>query len=279
MTTSNPVDEFFAAYPSSRQVFIKALTDPQAVVDGVDLVDNHMNPMIDWTFGRIWQAVNPSTLTAQQALTYIRELSVFARYNAIFLRRAAASVDASVFELAQEFRRNALEEGGERGKLPAHYTLYTSALLRDLDVLVNAHVPAPSTQMLILLHDVIVNSFSASTICGAYYATEAVAIDETKLLQAITNRYAETALNKDPSDLPHLGFYYDLHLSDSPSASGDILGVEQAHQDGIGDFIRQYSKFNLRPAEICDGYLQVFGAMAGWWYDLVERSSELSEPT
>ncbi len=37
------------------------------------------------------------------------------------------------------------EEGGERGQLPAHYILYTRALLADLGLLVNGHVPADET--------------------------------------------------------------------------------------------------------------------------------------
>jgi len=206
-----------------------------------------------------------STLSARAARHYILELSVFARFNSQFLRRAATSVEGFVFELAHELRRNHLEEGGERGKLPAHYVVYSSALLKDLDLMVNGHVPSSPTQMLVFLHHVLVDSHCPSTICGAYYATEGVAIDETRLLQQITNRYGDLTLGKVGAELPHLHYYYALHLDQEHEAASHGVSVEQGHMEGIARFIRDYRTYNLELPQICDGFLQMLEAMAAWW--------------
>src|SRR5205823_3811718 len=122
-------------------------------------------------------------------------------------------------ELAHELRRNYLEEGGERGKVPAHYILYTNALLADLGLLVNGHVPAAETTTLVLLHQVLVNSHMPSVIAGGYYATEGVAIAETEILRDITNRYGQLTSGTSGKDLPALDYYYRLHLDDDHEAA------------------------------------------------------------
>lgn len=270
-----PSDQSIAAYLAANVrtgAYLKrVLSGDVQQVDGDALVDDHFNPMIEGLYGQIKREVDPASLTAEDATMFIAELSVFARYNAQFLRRAARSVDGAVPEVAHEFRRNALEEGGERGKLPAHYVLYTSALLKDLGLLVNGHAPCTSTQMLVFLHSVIVESHCPSTILGAYYATEAVAIAETVLLRDITLRYSALEGHGDSLDeLPSLKYYYDLHLD--LSGEGDTeAGVEIEHQEGIAHFIRDHERYGLLPPQICDGFLQILGAMTEWWLDLASH--------
>jgi hypothetical protein len=188
---------------------------------------------------------------------YIEELSVFARYNAQFLKQAAASVEGFCFELAQELRRNHLEEGGDRGKIPAHYVLYTNALLSDLGVLVNGHVPAPETHVLLTLHDLMVTSHAPSIICGGYYASEGVATG---------------------SALKNLDFYYRLHLDDDHDAAGvDGLSVEAAHIEAIAQFIRKSETFGINLPQALDGFLQIMEGMTHWWTELAARSREMIE--
>ncbi|MGH3692395.1 MAG: DUF3865 domain-containing protein [Pseudonocardiaceae bacterium] len=273
------------ASDSKVQAYLREFPETAACIQAVlqgefpsgdSLVDDHLVPMIDWVFERITEEVSPQTLTAAQAELFIKELSVFARYNSQFLHRAATSVEGACFELAHEFRRNHLEEGGERGKIPAHYVLYSTALLSDLGLLVNGHVPAQETQTLLLLHDLLVTSHSPSTICGGYYATEGVAINETVLLKEITDRYGELMIGASGSALKKLDFYYSLHLDEEhEAASVDGLSVEAAHIEGIAKFIRQNRTFNLDLPQMCDGFLQIMGGMAQWWTELSLRSRRM----
>ncbi|MGH3866385.1 MAG: DUF3865 domain-containing protein [Pseudonocardiaceae bacterium] len=244
---------------------------------GNSLVDDHLAPMMDWVYARINDDVAPRRLTAPQALLFIEELSVFARYNSQFLRQAAVSVEGACFELAQEFRRNHLEEGGERGRTPAHYVLYSTALLSDLGVMVNGHVPAPETHTLLTLHNLLVTSHSPSTICGGYYATEGVAINETVLLKAITDRYGELTVGASGTALGKLDYYYSLHLDDEhEAASGGGLSVEAEHIEGIAQFIRKSEVFNLNLPQVCDGFLQIMEGMTYWWSELISRSRKVT---
>ena len=123
------------------QAYLKTHPETQSTVNGTllgkftsgnSLVTAHLAPMVDWAYARIAEKVGAADLNEGQARMYIEELSVFARYNAQFLKAAATSVEGFCPELAHELRRNHLEEGGERGKVPAHYVLYTNALLADL---------------------------------------------------------------------------------------------------------------------------------------------------
>jgi hypothetical protein len=274
---TSKVHAYFNAHPGSRRVFAGIISGDLKDFSGSELVDAHMNPMIDWIFARIREEVDAPQLSAGAALHFINELSVFARFNSQFLRRAASSVEGHVFELAHEFRRNHLEEGGERGKLPAHYVLYSAALLRDLDIMVNGFVPGPSTQMLVFLHHVLVDSHSPSTICGAYYATEGVAIDETKLLRDITNRYGQLTRGLSGRDLPNLDYYYELHLNDEHHAASKHVSVERGHMEGIARFIRESGRFQLELPQLCDGFLQMLEAMAAWWTQLAVEAHQLKE--
>ena len=85
------VHAYFKAFPESRTVVHGTLQG--TFTSGDDLVDKNLKPMIDWVYGKIADMVAPKELTAAQALMYIEELSVFARYNAQFLKQAAASVE------------------------------------------------------------------------------------------------------------------------------------------------------------------------------------------
>jgi hypothetical protein len=268
------VHRYLDEAPSTRAAIEAVLLDRGDAPDGAALLDEYIDPMIEWVFARITEEVDAESLTQEQAHLFIVELSVFARFNSLFLYRAAASVEGGCFELAHELRRNHLEEGGERGKLPAHYVLYSGALLSDLGILVNGWVPAPETQTLLLLHDLLVSSHSPSTICGAYYATEGVAIAETILLRSITDRYGQLAGGRTGADLPRLQYYFDLHLNEAHEGASRGVSVEASHADGIGNFIRQSEVFNLKLPEICDGFLQIMEAMANWWTVLARRARE-----
>lgn len=244
---------------------------------GDELVDKHLAPMIDTVYGQIRDLVDPATLTPDQARMYIAELAVFARYNAQFLRLAADTVAGYSPELAHELRRNYLEEGGERGKVPAHYILYTNALLSDLHLLVNGHVPAPETATLVLLHQVMVNSHMPSVIAGGYYATEAVAIAETEILRDVTDRYGQLTARGSGSDLPALDYYYGLHLDDGHAAAQvDGLSVEAAHIEGLARFIRKNSLYGFELPQAVEGFLQIFTGMATWWTQLANRAEEMN---
>ncbi|MEV5835535.1 DUF3865 domain-containing protein [Nocardia sp. NPDC052112] len=274
-TNESKVQQYLAENPATRNAIHRILLN-KPDVDGDELVDKHLAPMMDDIFEKIITEVSPDTLSKEQAALYILELSVFARYNSDFLRRAADTVQGACMELAHEFRRNHLEEGGERGKVAAHYTLYSGALLGDLGLLVNGHVPAPETVTLVSLHDWMVDGSSASRICGGYYATEGVAINETELLRSITDRYGELTIGKRSGELAALDYYYSLHLDESHEAAAvEGLSVEAAHIEGIARFIRDSRSFYLDLPQIVDGFLQILEGMARWWSDLAARANTL----
>lgn len=230
-----------------------------------------------WVYGQIADQVDATALTKGQARMYIEELSVFARYNAQFLKQAANSVEGFCPELAHELRRNHLEEGGERGKVPAHYVLYSNALLSDLGLLVNGHVPVPETALLVDLHQWMVGSHMPSLIAGAYYATESVAIAETEILRDITNRYGELTIQRSGSELKSLHYYYELHLDDGHEAAQvDGLSVEAAHIEGLARFIKESELFHIDLPQALDGFLQIAEGMTHWWAQLAHRAREIN---
>jgi hypothetical protein len=244
---------------------------------GEALVTAHLSPMIDWVYGKIADQVGAAELNERQARMYIEELSVFARYNAQFLKAAATSVESFCPELAHELRRNHLEEGGERGKVPAHYVLYTNALLSDLGLLVNGHVPAPETALLVDLHQWMVGSHMPSLIAGAYYATEAVAIAETEILRDITNRYGELTIQRSGSELKKLHYYYELHLDDEHEAAQvGGLSVEAAHIEGLARFIKESELFHIDLPQALDGFLAIAEGMTHWWAQLAHLAREMN---
>lgn len=269
--STSKVQQFLLDHENSGE-FIRAALCGEAVT-GKELVEGHLEPMINWVYARIAEEVRPDSLTSAQALLFIQELSVFARYNSQFLHRAATSVEHVCFELAHELRRNHLEEGGERGKIPAHYSLYSRALMLDLGIIVNGRVPKPETHVLLTLHDLMVNSHSASTILGGYYATEGVAVDETDLLRRITDRCAHLKVDRPEESLDNLAYYYSLHLDEEhDAATVGGMSVEAAHMDGIARFIRESELFGFNIAQTCDGFLQIMEGMSHWWTELAARS-------
>ncbi|GLF98097.1 DUF3865 domain-containing protein [Streptomyces yaizuensis] len=268
------------------QAYLKANPETRSAVNatllgnftsGDALVTAHLSPMIDWVYRRIADQVGAAGLTAGQARMYIEELSVFARYNAQFLKAAATGVEGFCPELAHELRRNHLEEGGERGKVPAHYVLYSNALLSDLGLLVNGHVPAPETALLVGLHQWMTGSHMPSLIAGAYYATEAVAIAETEILRDITNRYGQLTIQRTGSDLKSLHHYYELHLDDGHEAAQvEGLSVEAAHIEGLARFIKESELFHIDLPQALDGFLQIMEGMTHWWAELAHRAREIT---
>ena len=269
------VETYLDAHPETRHYLHSTLMGK--LQSGDDLVDKHLAPMIDAVYRQIRGLVNPGTLTQAQARMYIEELGVFARYNAQFLKLAADAVAGFSPELAHELRRNYLEEGGDRGKVPAHYILYTNALLADLGLLVNGHVPAAETVTLVVLHQVLVNSHMPSVIAGGYYATEGVAIAETEILRDITDRYGQLTSGTSGKDLKALKYYYDLHLDDDHEAAQvDGLSVEAAHIEGLAQFIRKSDLYDLDLPQAVEGFLQIFNGMTHWWTQLAYRARDLN---
>ncbi|GAB2882052.1 hypothetical protein GCM10027074_57960 [Streptomyces deserti] len=276
MTPDNSlVQAYLAANPETRSAVHGTLLGNFA--SGEALVTKHLAPMIDSIYETIADQVGAAQLNQQQARMYIEELSVFARYNAQFLKAAATSVEGFCPELAHELRRNHLEEGGERGKVPAHYVLYTNALLSDLGLLVNGHVPVTETALLVDLHQWMVGSHMPSLIAGAYYATEAVAIAETEILRDITSRYGELTIQRSGSDLKNLHYYYELHLDDEHEAAQvDGLSVEAAHIEGLARFIKESELFHINLPQALDGFLTITEGMTHWWTQLAHRAREMN---
>ncbi|GAA2969557.1 hypothetical protein GCM10010519_00880 [Streptomyces lactacystinicus] len=269
------VEAYLAANPETRGYIHATLQGTRN--SGDDLVDKHLKPMIDAVYRQIRALVDPATLTVAQARMYIAELAVFARHNAQFLRLAADQVVGYCPALAHELDRNFLEEGGEPGKVPAHYILYTRALLADLGLLVNGHVPADETAKLVLQHQVLVNSHMTGLIAGGYYATEGVAVAETEILRDITDRYGELTTGTSGAQLTNLDYYYRLHLDEGHEAAQvGGMSVEEAHIEGLARFIRQSDLFHLDLPQALEGFLQIFNAMADWWTQLAYRARELN---
>ncbi|MEU1813440.1 DUF3865 domain-containing protein [Micromonospora aurantiaca (nom. illeg.)] len=269
------VENYLSDHPETRHYLHAVLMGK--LTSGDDLVTAHLAPMIDSVYQQIRHMVDPGNLNQTQAHMYIAELAVFARYNAQFLRLAADTVAGYCPELAHELRRNYLEEGGERGKVPAHYILYTRALLADLGLLVNGHVPADETAKLVLLHQVMVNSHMPSVIAGGYYATEGVAIAETEILRDITDRYGRLTSQASGRNLPALDYYYRLHLDDEHEAAQiGGLSVEAAHIEGLAQFIRNSDLYGLDLPQAVEGFLQIFNGMTDWWTQLAHRARNLS---
>ncbi|ODA71619.1 DUF3865 domain-containing protein [Streptomyces sp. AVP053U2] len=268
------------------QAYLKAHPETQSAVNGTllgkftsgtALVTAHLAPLVGWAYARIAEKVGAADLNERQARMYIEELSVFARYNAQYLKAAATAVEGYCPELAHELRRNHLEEGGERGKVPAHYVLYTNALLSDLGLLVNGHVPAPETETLVNLHQWMVGSHMPSHVAGAYYATEAVAIAETEILRDITNRYGELTIGRSGSELKALHYYYELHLDDEHEAAQvGGMSVEAAHIEGLARFIKESELFHIDLPQALDGWLTIMEGMTHWWAQLAHRASEMN---
>jgi hypothetical protein len=274
--TASLVDKYLETNPETRTAIHCGLQGTFG--SGDDLVDRHLVPMIAWVYEQIRELVNPAELNQAQAALYIEQLSVFARHNAQFLRRACNSVEGYLPELAHELYRNFLEEGGERGKVPAHYVLYSNALLSDLGLLVNGKLARPETQLLLQAHQLMIDSHMPSLICGGYYATEGVAIAETEILYEITNRYGELTGAGTGDQLKALNYYYQLHLDeDHDAATVEGLSVEAAHIEGIARFIRASELFHVDIPQALDGFLTILQAMAHWWTQLAERSQEMTE--
>lgn len=271
MTTTSLVDDYLRQHGETRGAIHQALQG--TFRSGDILVDAHLVPMIEWIYEQIEKLVDPATLTREQAELFIMELSCFARHNAQFLRTASAAVEGFCPALGHELYRNFLEEGGEPGKVPAHYVLYSNALLGDLGVLVNGRLPTGETQQLLQAHQLMVTSHMPSLICGGYYATEGVAIRETEILRDITNRYGELTGSGTGTELTRLDYYYRLHLDDDHDAAAvEGLSVEAAHIEGIARFIRESEVFHIDLPQAVDGFLTILQAMAHWWIQLVERA-------
>ncbi|WP_421863495.1 DUF3865 domain-containing protein [Marinobacter adhaerens] len=249
---------------------IKMILSRRKSISGQSLVDDVMNPMIAAIYKKIDALVNAPALSISEAKLFIGELSVFARYNSTFLLRASETVRPFCPEFSHELFRNFLEEGGDREKLPAHYVLFTGALIDDLDFRVNGWVPkARATLILTSLIDVLSWSHCPSTILGMYYATEAVATPETFQLKAITNRLGEL-LNKGKNEnLLSLDYYYKLHLDCNDQAATSGTAVEQGHQDGIARFIKDADKFGFLQPQVMDGFLQMLIPFVEQWDELV----------
>ena len=269
------VGTYLANTLGTARVFDSALMSGSEVISGRKLLDNHLNPMVDAIYKDIATAVNVDKLDANQATLFIGELSVFARFNSTFLLRAADTVRSFCPELAQEFMRNYLEEAGEVGKFPAHYLVFSGALLSDLGLRVNGWSPrAMSTLALTSIIDILSWSHCHSTILGMYYGTEAVATPETRLLQQLTDR---VRLLTDAKNGSKLDYYYRMHLDSEHEAATLGRAVEQGHQEGIAHFIENHDRFGFHQAQIIDGFLQVLQLFVDQWMEVNELCKRESE--
>ena len=263
------VDEFLNTNLETASLFNEIISSGSKIVDGDILVNEHFNPMVEWIYDRIEESVNARSLNVEQVKLFVGELSVFARYNSTFLLRAADTIRPFCSELAQELTRNYLEEGGERGKLPAHYVIFSGALIKDLNFRVNGWMPrARSTQTLLSMIDILSWSHCPSTILGMYYATEAVATRETEQIRKLTDQFG-TLLNFGISkEMPNLDFYYDMHLDHEHEAASDGVAVETGHQEGIAHFIDNSDMFNFLQPQIVDGFLQMLYPFVDQWAEM-----------
>jgi hypothetical protein len=260
------VDAYLAQNESTNRVFNETIVSGRAVVSGEELVTEHFDPMIEWIYARIRETVAAATIGEDEVKLYIGELSVFARYNSTLLLRAANTVRDFCPELAHEFLRNFLEEGGERGKLPAHYVIFSGALIHDLGFRVNGWLPqTPTTLALSSIIDLLAWSHCPSTILGMYYATEAVAIAETEQLRDLTDRLGELLGRGTRADLKKLDYYYKMHLDEGHEAATAGVAVEQGHQEGIARFIKQADLFGFLHPQIVDGFLQMLYPFSDQW--------------
>lgn len=259
---------YLKSNPFTSDVLDKIIISGEKVVSGDELVNKHFNPMIEFLYKKIEQKVDASNLSIMEASFFIGELSVFARYNSTFLLRASETIRAYCPELSHELLRNFLEEGGERGKLPAHYVIYSGALLNDLGVRVNGWIPrAHTTLALTSIIDVLSWSHCPSTILGMYYAVEAVAISETEMLKSLTERIAFLK-SINIAEQGNLNFYYEMHLDELHEAASDGLSVELGHQEGIAYFIRNSEQFNFSQPQIVDGFLQMLNLFVEQWMEV-----------
>ncbi len=263
------VDAFFEQHPETSSLFNATIGEGKALVSGRELVENHFDPMVLWIYERIAKTVDATNLSADEARYYIGEISVFARYNSTLLLRAADTMRGYSPELAQELTRNYLEEGGERGKLPAHYVIFSGALAKDLDFRVNGWTPRTMTTLaLSSIIDILAWSHCPSTILGMYYATEAVAISETEQMRDITNRLGHLLGKGSNESLENLDFYYRMHLDESHDAATDGVAVEQGHQEGIARFIKDADTFHFLQPQIIDGFLQMLYPFSDQWIEI-----------
>ncbi|MDE9482827.1 DUF3865 domain-containing protein [Xenorhabdus bovienii] len=263
------VDDYLNKNISTGNLINSIISEGKAKVDGSELIDKHFDPMIAIIYNQIKDLINPSNLSQEEAKLYIGELSVFARYNSTMLLRAADNIRGFCPEFAQELTRNFLEEGGERGKLPAHYVVFSGALIADVNFRVNGWMPrTSSTRALISLIDILTWSHCPSTVLGMYYATEAIAIAETLLLQDITNRLGQITGRGTGNSLKKLDFYYRMHLDETHSAATDNVAVERGHQEGIARFIRDADLFHFQQPQIVDGFLQMLTPFVDQWVEI-----------
>lgn len=263
------VDEYLVQHHETSSLFNHIIGEGRSLISGKELVEDHLDPMVLWIYERIAETVDAKALSADEARFYIGEISVFARYNSTLLLRASDTMRGFSPELAQELARNFLEEGGERGKLPAHYVIFSGALAKDLDFRVNGWIPRTMTTLtLSSLIDILAWSHCPSTILGMYYATEAVAISETEQMRDITNRLGQTLGRGSDASLENLDFYYRMHLDEGHDAATDGVAVEQGHQEGIARFIKDADTFNFLQPQIIDGFLQMLYPFADQWAEI-----------
>ena len=265
----NLVDDYLKGNILTGKLLDSIIVEGIAKTSGSHLLEQHLDPMIDAIYSQLRSLIKPEKLTENQAKLFIGELSVFARYNSTMLLRSADNIRGFCPELAQELTRNFLEEGGERGKLPAHYVVFSGALLADLDFRVNGWMPRiNTTRSLLTLIDILTWSHCPSTVLGMYYATEAVAIAETMLLRDIIDRLGVVTGRGSRDALPRLDFYFRMHLDENHDAATNSIAVEQGHQDGIARFIRDADLFSFLQPQIVDGFLQMLNAFVDQWVEL-----------
>jgi len=167
----------------------------------------------------------------------------------------------SVPALSAELRRNYEEEIGSPSEA-SHFAVYNQGLLESFGFRADEYIVSSATNRFLKTLLNLVESGTASSICGVFYATEASAIPELELICDITDLYSKRQDGCQKTKT--LSNFFDLHLN----------GVEQGHKDGLGLFINQYDKYNLNLSEIRTGFFAAVEAMKTRWTSL-----EVASPT
>jgi hypothetical protein len=150
-----------------------------------------------------------------------------------------------------------------------HAKMYQNAL-KKIGLDVSNRTPYVATQKFFMELEAMIQ-LNASKTLGVMYATETAAIFEHILFKKIGSEICQ----RQGFDFynSRIKQFHDLHLD----------GVEQAHKDELGKFIRHLPKQNedpdqfLQEKEIIEGACLAISSMEKWWSALIKAQEELKE--
>lgn len=217
-----------------------------------------MNEEVSALFDRIERDLRIDRLDATDLRFLLCEHTIFSKQNVVFLEQAHRRT-AAVAPLADELKRNLDEElGHDEAHGEHHYMLYTRSLRDEAGVDVTGYRPTSNTCAFMGRMLELSTAARLETICGSIFASETVAVPELDLMRRVAAAYAERAAGRAPSDMPRLMHFYDMHLS----------GVEQAHRDGLAEFLRDHARYGLDLGVLSRGFEAALTGMATWWSGL-----------